>query len=598
MCPTFDIKSLTNDGQHQITHKKILVVACDLPSHPYAAAKLAKVLARQGGHSVVLAAPQGPAYQRIVQETTPTNNNNNQRTLSTGQLQCMTLGSVATKKHVNERTVANPNAWGTLWSALREPYPIANALNNMGDLQDNVYKACRREIIRAIEADCPYDLVIPMHSILHTICDAVESAVAELKTRKVAFPEPAILIFSSLPYDPAMFMGEQKAWYMPRPLTNFLHVSAYPVGAATNDNQTSVKTGTTMGRVTLFVESCRTLATNISRTSWKLLDAALTAWAWHRSAAYNNRRRRRRGLNPIPDGARGYLQKYPVVSFGGVYPYMDKEVTVLADHVTCLGSLDDSPIPLDANLQAWLDRQTHGIVYASFGTGTELNETEISALTGRLARSLLQPVDGTTYSTLISLRPTEQRRLRRAMDAAVGSSPSAESETHLEYLNGRLRIQADVSQSTLLQKPNVVKVFLSHMGMGGFVEGCKGGVPFVAYPSGCDQFFNAQRAIEAGIARQAAHELVDIVNLVQQTLADKEMQQRAKDIAKELSKVTGEERLLSIVADLTSAKAPKKNSTGASAEANNEATKLLQNDSLRAGLRRRPKAVTIPAQAA
>lgn len=48
--------------------RKIFVVTNDLPSHPYAAAKLAEVLAK-ANHNVTLASPKGPAYDRIVSET-------------------------------------------------------------------------------------------------------------------------------------------------------------------------------------------------------------------------------------------------------------------------------------------------------------------------------------------------------------------------------------------------------------------------------------------------------------------------------------------------------------------------------------------------
>jgi hypothetical protein len=137
--------------------------------------------------------------------------------------------------------------------------------------------------------------------------------------------------------------------------------------------------------------------------------------------------------------------------------------------------------------------------------------------------------------------------LRAVIDKAVGSPPTFESVTHLEYLNGRLRIQAnDVPQAALL-KSGRVKVFISHMGMGGFVEGVQGGVPYVAYPSGCDEWFNAQRAVDAGIAVQAPFGMDGLGSIVEKVLRDNNMQSLACSASKALEDVHGEERALELV---------------------------------------------------
>lgn len=108
-----------NNIQSFTTPRKILVVTCDLPSHPYAAAKLAKVLAG-AGHQVTLAAPQGAAYDRIVSETINCNYHN---------ITCKKVGSVTpTTKHINERPVVNPHSYKTLLQAIWNPFPIANVL--------------------------------------------------------------------------------------------------------------------------------------------------------------------------------------------------------------------------------------------------------------------------------------------------------------------------------------------------------------------------------------------------------------------------------------------------------------------------------------
>ena len=192
----------------------------------------------------------------------------------------------------------------------------------------------------------------------------------------------------------------------------------------------------------------------------------------------------------------------------------------MASNVTVVGTLDASTTPKNdftEDLQQWLDKHAHnGIVYAGFGTGTVLSDKEAAAVTGRLVHykngSSLPPI-------LFALRASEQQRLRAVMDQAVGSSPTSQSATHVEYLNGRLRIQDNVPQAALLKSEHV-KVFISHMGMGGFVEGVQGGVPFVAYPSGCDQWFNAQRAVDAGIAVQAPFGMDGLGSIVETVLRD------------------------------------------------------------------------------
>lgn len=243
---------------------------------------------------------------------------------------------------------------------------------------------------------------------------------------------------------------------MPRSLTAFPHVATYSAKKPINILQYWIQ------------------------TFWKLLDAWLTARAWRRSAAYNNQRRAQRGLPNMPDGWRGYLQRYPVISFGGVAPFMNANSRV-ALNVTVVGSLDSNQMtPIKGDLKEWLDKHSdHGIVYAGFGTGTVLSNKEASTITSDLVHYNRQNGGKTLPPLLFALRASEQKRLRSIFDDALGSSPTSESKTHLEYFHGHLRIQANVPQATLLSSGKV-KLFISHMGMEGFVEGVKGGVPLIA----------------------------------------------------------------------------------------------------------------------
>lgn len=507
---------------------RILIVTCDLPSHPYAAAKLAKVYA-SAGHHVTLASPDGPALDRCQEETEQLSNN----------IRCIAVGTVPTKKHMNERPVTNPFSWKALFDSIKNPFPTAHQVNVMFDEQDAMYIPLKEAIV----LNGGYDLVITIHSTLPTVADAIESI--EIETGKKM---PPLAVFSSLPYDAGVCMGELNVWNHPRSLTTFPHVSTYPALPPKNPFRLVVQ------------------------RFWQLLDAWLTSREWSRSAAQNNARRARRGLGPIQNGWQGYFQKYPSLWFGGVFPYLDSE-SPISEKATVIGSLDSCPTPLDGQLKSWLEAQNkakQGIVYASFGTGTKLSDKEATALVGDMVRSINS---STQHATLVALRSSEQKRLRDVLDATVGCSPTSESERHLEYLGGRLRIQADVPQSSLLSSGHV-RVFISHMGMGGFVEGATAGVPIIAYPSGLDQFFNAQRAVEAGIAVQAPYALENIGDLVAQVLNDKEMQARARNVAHQVSSsVNGAERALSFLDRLTSTTTPDETSASFTEEGLKVSTK-------------------------
>jgi len=508
-CPDDDDDDHNNNNNNNKKKKKVLVVTCDLPSHPYAAAKLSKVLVRAGDYDVTLAAPEGSADDRIRREVSSDDS-------AKSWVRCITVGTVSTVKPMNYRAVTNPNSWRTFWESLKHPFLMASAANEMFDEQEGMYEPMKSELRSG-----RYDLVVAMHSVVSIVADAAESVAKEDNESVIS-----VAIFSSLPYDPAMHLDEIRTWNHPRSLTAFPHVSAYSSIPPSN------------------------AVAYVKQRLWQALDAVLTRRAWSRSAAHNNARRARRGLDPIPNGWKGYLERYHCICFGGVFPYIDTD-SPIAPNVTVIGSIESHPTPLEGDLLRWLSDAAakDGIVYASFGTGTELNEAEAAAIAGDMVRGL----EGTPYPLLIALRVEEQARLRNAIDAAVGSPPTKEADCYLEYLGGRLRIEADVPQSSLLSSGRV-RLFLSHMGMGGFVEGCKGGIPFIAYPSGCDQWFNAQRAVDAGIAVQAPYGLDNVSELVQQALKDKRLLARAKAVSRDLSKINGEILALQAIDRLIAAK--------------------------------------------
>jgi UDP:flavonoid glycosyltransferase YjiC (YdhE family) len=179
---------------------------------------------------------------------------------------------------------------------------------------------------------------------------------------------------------------------------------------------------------------------------------------------------------------------------GGLGPFITKG-TEIADNVTVIGSLK-SNAPVDiSRLDDWMSRSgaSDNIIYVCFGTGTMLQSDEVT----NLAKMVLA-LEG-KYRILFALRQDEQERYQHIFDNVFGTKPTLQSDGVVEYKNGKFRIDSDVPQESLLQSGKV-KLFISHMGFGGYTEAINGGVPIVAYPSGCDQWYNAKRAVEAGVA--------------------------------------------------------------------------------------------------
>ncbi|KAL3937674.1 MAG: hypothetical protein SGARI_002029 [Bacillariaceae sp.] len=142
-----------------------------------------------------------------------------------------------------------------------------------------------------------------------------------------------------------------------------------------------------------------------------------------------------------------------------------------------------------------------------------VNEKEARAFTGTLLAGMASSQDElNTFRILWALRPAEIARLEPFITDSVGQQPTLQTATRLDYGN-KLRIESDLPQATLLQSPQI-KLFISHMGMGGFTEGAAAKVPFLCYPSGCDQYYNTQRALEAGIGERIVN-LDDISNYAQ-----------------------------------------------------------------------------------
>ncbi len=470
---------------------QVLIVSCDMPSHVYASAKLGHVYAL-AGHRVTIAAPEGAAVAKmksLVQDFP--------------QIKCVSAGKTATVNQINQRPITDPLSYRTFFRVLRNPFPEAVAINHMITAEhEGLY-----EPVRKLIGSGDYDVIIPMHSVSAVVCDAFESIKTKAK----------LLIFSSMPYDPATYLPAEQTWALPRALPTFPHVSTYSSQRPKN----------------IFV--------HWKHQFWKWLDTRLTKRAWKKAEGIVNECREKRGLAPISGGYVGYQRKYPSLVAGGIAPFID-ESSPISPSVTVVGTLDDAHdkrIPVEGELQTWLSRAGSGIVYLGFGTGTKLNEEEIAQATGHLVQSLQKEMEHPPH-LLFALRISEQKRLREAIDRAFGAPPSSESDQHLEYMDGLIRLQDSVPQATLLNSGQV-RVFVSHMGMGGFMEGSQAGVPFVCCPSGCDQYFNTARALDAGTGVRVGHDFEDLSECVLSALRSDSLHDRAKQVSLKLHQFDGKQ---------------------------------------------------------
>lgn len=500
--------------------KKILVVTSDLPSHPYACVKLAKVLA-ESGHNVTLASPAGPAYDRIKREILAFTSPN-----PTVSIRAISIGKVQTKNHVNVRPVVDPQSYSALFNGIRHPLPLAEAVEKMFDNQEEMYQNLTKIIGQ-------YDLVFAIHSTAATVCDAVESLAATTGN------QVPCIIFSSMPYESSWFNAgkDPHAWAMPRTVVTLPHVATYPPPR------------TVTNPVALLIQ-----------LFWMALDSFIVDWAWKRAYKYGNARRARRGLPPV-NGYRSYLQKYPVLTFGGTHPYISQGEEI-ADNVTCIGSTDSERSDVElfleikntgASFSKWFyqddientSMNDRKIILAAFGTGTMLNDKEVANVV-RMAKSHQL---NSTHRVLFALRTEEQKRLRSAIDSALSSSPTDSGDDYLEYFNGDLRIQSSIPQVAVLESGKV-SVFLSHMGFGGFSEGVRAAVPFVVYPSGCDQWYNAVRAVEAGIAVRSGTNMTHVESAVLEVINSDEINKESKRIAEEARKNNAERTVQHLIDEI------------------------------------------------
>lgn len=455
----------------------VLMVAGDMPSHPVAVAKLAIHLA-DSGHKVTFAVPAGQAVDVA------------SKAVQGKDIAVVSAGHTNTTVQLNVHGSLDATSWASMLHALQNPIPESMA--DAADLTAPMFEP----LLELMRKDSP-DVVVLSHYMWSAAGDAAEAAGI-----------PAVT-FVHLPYDPALFLGEEDTWHYPRMLPALPHVAAYPTLPAPGFE-------------------------GWKQRAWKWLDAKISATAWKHASRRQNAVREARGLRPNNTaGWAGYLATHPAVVLGGPPFGPPAPVPPLAVVV------GETEVKSSENLQPeftdWLNGSgAKGVVYVSMGTGLTLTDAEAREIAGGLGRRLA----GAGGPRLLwALRSSEQEKLQNVIHAELGE-PEILADGTRSFQDDAVRISTYVPQSGVLSS-GCVHLFLSHMGFGACTEGVKAGCIFFSYPGGFDQEFNAARAEEAGFALRAPPGLCDLESLARQALSDATLSEQASRAQQQLSLAGG-----------------------------------------------------------
>ncbi|WP_228538196.1 macrolide family glycosyltransferase [Nocardia sp. XZ_19_385] len=86
----------------------------------------------------------------------------------------------------------------------------------------------------------------------------------------------------------------------------------------------------------------------------------------------------------------------------------------------------------------------------------------------------------------------------------------------LGEIPANVEVRSWVPQRAILEQADA---FVTHAGMGGCGEGLLSGVPMIAVPQGAEQFMNADRLVELGVARRIDTQAADAQNLREALIA-------------------------------------------------------------------------------
>lgn len=133
--------------------------------------------------------------------------------------------------------------------------------------------------------------------------------------------------------------------------------------------------------------------------------------------------------------------------------------------------MSSNPSPLPDDIKPWVDGAKDGLVFVSFGTNIKSKD-----LTLEKRQALLN-----------NFAKLKQRVLWKFEDDSLPNLPK------------NVMIKKWLPQNDILAHKNT-KIFISHMGIGGFNEAMYHAVPVIAVPFGGDQSLNADKAMKQGWA--------------------------------------------------------------------------------------------------
>ncbi|WP_328398074.1 macrolide family glycosyltransferase [Nocardia sp. NBC_00416] len=192
-------------------------------------------------------------------------------------------------------------------------------------------------------------------------------------------------------------------------------------------------------------------------------------------------------------------------------------------------------------------------------------DTEITTFVG----PCLGPLDDWTRPAdaenvlLISLGSayTRQPEFYRQCLAAFGDLPDWHvvlqigkytDPAELGEIPGNIEMHSWVPQRAILEKADA---FVTHAGMGGSSEGLLAGVPMIAAPQGAEQFMNADRLVELGVARRIDTEDATAENLrsaLHELVTDPEVADRSARLRAETRAEGGTGRAADLIENMLS----------------------------------------------
>ncbi|MFI6043925.1 macrolide family glycosyltransferase [Nocardia sp. NPDC051321] len=124
--------------------------------------------------------------------------------------------------------------------------------------------------------------------------------------------------------------------------------------------------------------------------------------------------------------------------------------------------------------------------------------------------------------------------------------------TELGDIPANVEVHSWVPQRAILEQADA---FVTHAGMGGCGEGLLAGVPMIAVPQGAEQFMNADRLVELGVARRIDTQDATAQNLreaLRDLIADPEVARRSAQLRADTAAEGGTTRAADLIENMLS----------------------------------------------